>query len=61
MVLHDLPSGAMNHLERFLERAEKSGARFHQDFPPDCVPVRAGEIVLPIQSYISNIKESAAQ
>jgi len=58
MVLHDLPSGAMDHLESFLDRAERSGARFRQDFPPECVPIRAGEIVLPIKSYISNIEES---
>jgi peptidoglycan-N-acetylglucosamine deacetylase len=58
MVLHDLPSGAMARLEDFLNRAEKLGARFHQDFPPDCVPIRSGEIVLPIQSYVSTIEES---
>ena len=28
MVLHDLPSGAMDHLERFLDRAAEAGARF---------------------------------
>jgi hypothetical protein len=58
MVLHDLPGGAMDHLERFLDRAEEAGARFHQDFPPDCVPIRSGKIVLPIQPYVSNIEES---
>jgi peptidoglycan-N-acetylglucosamine deacetylase len=58
MVLHDLPGGAMDHLERFIDRAAKAGAHFHQDFPPDCVPIRSGEIVLPIQPYVSNIEES---
>jgi peptidoglycan-N-acetylglucosamine deacetylase len=58
MVLHDLPSGAMDHLERFLARAEGLGARFHQDFPPACVPMRSGEIVLPITPYVSTIEES---
>ncbi len=58
LVLHDLPTGAMNHLERFLDRATDAGARFHQDFPPDCVPIRSGEIVLPIDAYVSNIEES---
>ena len=55
LVLHDLPTGAMNHLERFLDRAAKSGARFRQEFPPDCVPIRSGEITLPIQAYVSDI------
>ena len=30
MVLHDLPTGAMDHLERFIDRAREAGARFHQ-------------------------------
>lgn len=58
MVLHDLPSGAMDHLEGFLDRATAAGARFHQEFPPACVPIRSGEIVLPIKSYVSSIEES---
>ncbi|UGY17226.1 polysaccharide deacetylase family protein [Bradyrhizobium septentrionale] len=58
LVLHDLPTGAMAHLDRFLDRAETSGARFRQDFPPQCVPVRNGAIVLPIQDYVSSIEES---
>ena len=50
MVLHDLPTGAMRHLETFLDSAAEAGARFRQEFPPDCVPIRAGKIVLPIES-----------
>ncbi|MGY3621184.1 polysaccharide deacetylase family protein [Bradyrhizobium sp. USDA 10063] len=57
MVLHDLPTGAMDHLEDFLDRAAALGARFRQEFPPDCVPIRAGEIVLPIDAYVSSIEE----
>ncbi|WP_027582555.1 polysaccharide deacetylase family protein [Bradyrhizobium sp. Ai1a-2] len=57
MVVHDLPTGAMDHLEDFLDRAEALGARFRQDFPPDCVPIRAGEIVLPLDAYVSSIEE----
>jgi peptidoglycan/xylan/chitin deacetylase (PgdA/CDA1 family) len=58
MVLHDLPTGAMFHLDRFLDRAGAAGVRFNQEFPPNCVPIRSGEIVLPIDSYVSNIEES---
>jgi hypothetical protein len=53
MVLHDLPTGAMRHLEDFLDRALESGARLRQDFPPACVPIRRGEIVLPIDRFVS--------
>ena len=59
MVLHDLPSGAMDHLESFIDRAGQAGARFRQDFPPDCVPILSGDIVRPIESYVSSIEESA--
>ena len=61
MVLHDLPSGAMAHLERFVDRVEKAGARFRQDFPPECVPIRSGKIVKSIDPYVSSIEESANQ
>ena len=57
-VLHDLPTGAMRHLDRFLDRAAAIGARFRQDFPPPCVPIRNGAIALPIQAYVSSIEES---
>ncbi|GKQ52497.1 polysaccharide deacetylase family protein [Bradyrhizobium sp. Ce-3] len=58
LVLHDLPTGAMAHLDRFIDRAEAIGARLRQDFPPQCVPIRNGEIALPIQSYVSSIEQS---
>jgi peptidoglycan/xylan/chitin deacetylase (PgdA/CDA1 family) len=61
MVLHDLPTGAMRHLDMFLDRAFEAGARFRQEFPPDCVPIRAGKIVLPIEPYVSSIEESVAR
>jgi peptidoglycan-N-acetylglucosamine deacetylase len=55
MVLHDLPTGAMRHLADFLDRVTARGARFRQDFPPGCVPIRCGEIVLPIDAYVSDL------
>jgi peptidoglycan/xylan/chitin deacetylase (PgdA/CDA1 family) len=58
MVLHDLPTGAMAHLEEFLDRAAAAGARFRQDFPPACLPMRRGEVLLPLSSYVSSIEES---
>ena len=41
MVLHELPTGAMVHLDRFLDQAEDAGARLQQEFPPACVPIRS--------------------
>jgi peptidoglycan/xylan/chitin deacetylase (PgdA/CDA1 family) len=55
MVLHDLPTGAMRHLDSFLDQAVAAGARLRQDFPPNCVPIRRGEIVRPIEAYVSDV------
>jgi len=48
MVLHDLPTGAMRNLERFLNAAAELGVRFRQDFAPECLPILDGRIVRPI-------------
>lgn len=53
LVLHDLPTGAMRHLPRFLDRAAAQGAVFRQDFPPDCVPIERGRIIGPVADYVS--------
>jgi peptidoglycan/xylan/chitin deacetylase (PgdA/CDA1 family) len=61
MVLHDLPGGAMVHLGAFIDSAARAGARFRQDFPPECVPIRSGKIVKSIDPYVSSIEESTKQ
>lgn len=53
VVIHDLPTGAMRHLDRFIALVRAGGGRFRQDFPPDCVPLRAGRAVLPMAPYVS--------
>ena len=53
MVLHDLPNGAMDHLPRFLDAAEHAGARFRQDFPPDCTPIVRGEVRADLSGYVT--------
>lgn len=43
VVLHDVAvTGAMVHLEEFLLMLKADGARFEQDFPTDCTPLRGG-------------------
>jgi peptidoglycan/xylan/chitin deacetylase (PgdA/CDA1 family) len=51
MVLHDLPTGAMRHLPRFLRAAHDRGARFRQEFPPACVPLVAGRLAGDLDPY----------
>ena len=53
IVLHDLPTGAMAHLDRFITLAKAEGARFTQEFAPGCTPIIAGRVVGDIAPYIS--------
>jgi peptidoglycan/xylan/chitin deacetylase (PgdA/CDA1 family) len=58
LVLHDIDTGAMKHLDRFIERLLAQRVQIVQDFPPDCVPLRAGKVILPMQKYIKNSTNS---
>jgi peptidoglycan/xylan/chitin deacetylase (PgdA/CDA1 family) len=53
LVLHDLPTGAMAHLDEFLSILRSEGFELAQDFPGDCVPIVRGEVVLPLDSYMN--------
>jgi peptidoglycan-N-acetylglucosamine deacetylase len=52
-VLHDRPTGAMAHLSDFIRALLGEGFELVQEFPPDCVPIVDGKIVLPIEPYIT--------
>ena len=54
LVLHDLPTGAMRDLDRFIAAAGDRGARFAQDFSPDCVPIERGRRTAPVEPYVSD-------
>jgi hypothetical protein len=53
LVLHDLPTGAMGRLRIFIDRVLDHGGTFRQDFPPECVPLRRGEALAPLEPYVS--------
>ncbi|CDO08318.1 polysaccharide deacetylase family protein [Mycolicibacterium cosmeticum] len=42
VVIHDLPTGAMQHLPRLLDELAERGADIVQDFPESCTPIRNG-------------------
>ena len=42
VVLHDLPVGAADRLDEFLDQLDALGVEFSQDTPDDCTPIRAG-------------------
>ena len=54
MVLHDLPTGAMRHLDRFLGLVADRGGRVRQDFPPDCLPMIDGRLTQPLERYLAD-------
>jgi len=54
MVLHDNFDRALPGLERFLPAVLGKGGRFRQDFPPECVPIRKGAIISPVDYLLRN-------
>ena len=60
LVLHDLPNGAMRHLDRVLGQLADAGARFTQDFPAFCTPLRRGQVAGPIEHYVTRQAGAAA-
>ena len=53
LVLHDLPTGAMDQLDRFIGLALERGADFRQEFPANCVPLEQGRTVSPMEAFVS--------
>jgi hypothetical protein len=53
LVLHDLPNGAMRHLDRFLGEVQDQGCQFCSDPPPGCLPLRRGVPGPDFARYIS--------
>ena len=54
MVLHDNFDRALPGLERFLPAVLAKGGCFRQDFPPECVPIRKGAIISPVDHLLRN-------
>jgi peptidoglycan-N-acetylglucosamine deacetylase len=53
MVLHDLPNGAMRHLDRFLAEVSGRGGQYRQDFPPACLPITRGSVTGPLADFVT--------
>ena len=54
IVLHDVPSGAMLHLGRFLAQLREEDVEIRQEFPARCTPIVDGRVVQPIEQYVAN-------
>jgi hypothetical protein len=53
IVLHDLPTGAMDALDRFISVAQDRGAIFQQDFPASGIPLEQGHLSGSITPYLT--------
>jgi len=51
VVLHDVPTGAMAALPRFLEAALAEGVRLVSALPPACVPIVRGVVTESLEPY----------
>jgi peptidoglycan/xylan/chitin deacetylase (PgdA/CDA1 family) len=52
VVLHDLPTGAMDHLGRFIDSLRDTDIDIVQGFPDDCVPIRDGNLTQTVDHLI---------
>jgi hypothetical protein len=57
VVLHDIDSGAMAQLPRFLDELAARNVTIVPDFPESCTPIRAGQATQPL-SHLT--KEAAS-
>ncbi|MEZ5237252.1 MAG: polysaccharide deacetylase family protein [Acidimicrobiales bacterium] len=53
VVLHDLPTGAMDHLERFLDRLAADGHACRAELPAHCVPIAGGVARAGHEAFVS--------
>jgi peptidoglycan-N-acetylglucosamine deacetylase len=48
VVIHDVPSGAMDALPRFLDELLRKGVSVTAELPTECVPIIDGRIISPV-------------
>jgi peptidoglycan-N-acetylglucosamine deacetylase len=55
LVIHDIASGAMRQLPEAISRIRDAGAEIVQEFPPDCVPMRAGRLLASVDHLVADV------
>ena len=60
MVLHDVRSDAMRHLDHFLAEVQERGGRLRQDFPGSCLPITCGRTTGPLADFVSSASEQSS-
>jgi hypothetical protein len=54
IVSHDLPTGAMDHLDDFIRCLRDDGAELTQAFPAECTPMIEGQITGSMAQYVGS-------
>lgn len=58
LVLHDVETGAMRHLPRFIEAIRRRGMEFVDGYPPDCVPILNGVAKSGAEAFVADTPSS---
>ncbi|HEX4539449.1 MAG TPA: polysaccharide deacetylase family protein [Acidimicrobiales bacterium] len=53
LVLHDLPTGAMEHLGGFIDGELAAGVEIVQELPEECLPIRRGVTRAPVDRLVA--------
>ena len=53
VVLHDISSALLPYLDDFLGRLKAGGDELTQGYPPDCLPIVEGKVVLSLEPYVT--------
>jgi hypothetical protein len=61
LVLHDVPTGAMHALPRFLDRVLADGVEITHELPPACVPIRGGAVVGALAGLVEPASSEACR
>jgi hypothetical protein len=44
----------MTQLDEFINRLKDEGAEFSQEFPPECLPIVKGNVMMPLDPYVQS-------
>lgn len=53
VVLHDLSTGAMDQVDRFIGKMRDNDFVFTQDFPSSCIPMDSGRVRNSLEAYVN--------
>lgn len=55
VVLHDIYTSTLAHLDSFIRLLKDEGYEFAQDYPPECTPIVNGRVALPLEGIVQGL------